>query len=441
MQCIQISSDMGGMFVGTEKYSTYDVLNAFFDDGSFQETDAYLKSADGEAEAVTGFGTVDGVPVFAFAQNVDNCGGAMSKAQAKKITKLYNAALKTGAPVVGFYDSVGGRLEQKYELLSAYGDILRKSSKLSGVVPQISVVLGNCLGTSALIAAAADYIIMDKDAKLGVDTAGEKASADDNLSAGIASFICEGYEACVDKAKALISYFPANNLEPAPAFETVPAFAEPDKLPKYFSDENSLLCVGGGYGEPVCTAFGRVNGYPVGIVVTKGGEISSDSAKKVEKHVRFCDAFSIPVITIVDAEKFATLSDASKLISVYADATTAKIAVISGTAVGAVYIVLAGSTSGTDLVYALPEAVVSPVAPKAAAFILDEAIADAPVAEQDALADAYVKANLSAVKAAEDGYVDDIVEPEELREKLVAAIDMLSSKRVSTLPKKHNTKI
>ena len=432
---------MGGMFVGTEKYSSYDVLNAFFDDGSFQETDAYLKSADGIAEAVTGFGTVDGVPVFAFAQNVDQCGGAMSKAQAKKITKLYNAALKTGAPVVGFYNSVGGRLEQKYDLLSAYGDILRKSSKLSGVVPQISVVLGNCLGTSALIAASADYIIMEKDAKLGVDTVGAKASADDNLKDGNVSFICDGYEACVDKAKALLGYFPANNLEPAPAFETVPSYANPDKLPKFFADENSLLCVGGGYGEPVCTAFGRVNGYPVGIVVTKGGEIDSCGAKKMMKHVRFCDAFSLPIITIVDAEKFASLSDASKLISVYADATAPKIAVVSGTAVGAVYIALAGATSGADLVYALPEAVVSPVAPKAAAFILDETIGDAPVAEQETRADAFVKANLSAVKAAEDGYVDDIVDQAELREKLVSAIDMLSSKRVSTLPKKHTTNI
>ena len=429
------------MILGAEKYSSYDVLNAFFDDGSFNETDAYLKSGDGKAEAVTGFGTVDGTAVYAFVQNVDVCGGAMSKAQAKKITQLYNAALKTGSPVVGFYHSVGGRLEQRYELLSAYGDILRKSAKLSGVVPQISVVLGNCLGTSALIAAAADYIIMEKDARISVDTTGEKASADENSGSGVVSFVCEGWRACTEKAKALLGYFPANNLEPAPAFETVPAYAQPDKLPKYFADENSLLCVGGGYGEPVCTAFGRVNGYPVGVIVTKGGTISADGAKKMSKHVRFCDAFSIPVITIVDAERFDNLADASKLVSVYAEATAAKISVISGTAVGAVYIALAGTTSGADLVYALPDAVVSPITPKAAAFILDDSIADAPVAEQEALAMDYVKANLSAVKAAEDGYVDDIVGPEGLRDKLVAALDMLSSKRVSTLPKKHTTKI
>ena len=428
------------MFMGTEKYSSYDVLNAFFDDGSFNETEAYLNSAGGKAEAVTGFGTVDGVPGYAFAQNAVADGGAMSRAQAKKITDLYNTALKTGAPVVGFYDSVGGRLTEQYDMLAAYGNILRKSAKLSGVVPQISVVLGNCLGTSALVAASADYVIMEKDACFGVDTAGENASADDNLQKGTVSFVCEGYEACVEKAKTLLSYFPANNLEPAPAFETVPAYENPDKLPQYFADDNSLLCVGGGFGEPTCTAFGRVNGYPVGIVVTKGGVISADGAKKIAKHVRFCDAFSLPIITIADAEKFESLEDASKLISAYADATAPKIAIISGTAVGSTYIALAGTTSGADLVYALPDAVVAPIEPKAAAFIVDESIADAPVAEQDARAIQFVKSACSAEMAAGCGYVDDIVAPEALRSKLVAALDMLSSKRVSTLPKKHSTK-
>ena len=283
--------------------------------------------------------------------------------------------------------------------------------------------------------------MLENNAKLSSDTTGVNASAADNLNSGVASFVCEGAEACIEKAKTLLSYFPTNNLEPAPAFETVPSYEAPDKLPKFFADDSSLLCVGGGYGEPVCTAFGRVNGYPVGIVVTKGGIIAGDSAKKIMKHVRFCDAFSIPVITLVDAEGFESVADASKLVSVYAEATVPKLAVVTGTAVGAVYIALAGSTSGADLVYALPEAVVSPVAPKAAAFILDDSIADAPVAEQEALANSFVKANLSAVKAAEDGYIDDIVAPEQLRDKLVAALDMLSSKRVATLPKKHTTKI
>lgn len=423
-----------------EKLSSYDVLNAFFDDGSFTETDAYLKSASGDAEAVCGFGSVEGIPVFAFAQNVDNCGGAMSKAQAKKIIKLYNAALKVGAPVVGFYDSVGGRLEQKYELLSAYGDILRKSAKLSGVVPQISVVLGSCMGTSALIAASADYVIMEKDAQLSVDTSGANASAEDNRKNGAAAFVCEDKTAAIEKAKTLLSYFPTNNLEAAPAFESVPAYPDPDKLPKVIADADSLLCVGDGWGEGACTAFGRVDGNPVGFVVTHGGDISADSAEKIAKHISFCDAFSIPVITIADAKSFENITSASALVSAYAQATTAKISVISGTAVGAVYIALAGATSGADVVYALPDAVVSPVAPEAAAFILDSSIADAPFEEQGKLIEQYIKANLTALKAAEDGYIDDIAEGAELREKIISALTMLSSKRVATLPKKHSTK-
>lgn len=422
-----------------ETLSSYDVLNRFFDEGSFTETDAYLKSESGEAEAITGFGEVNERKVFAFAQNVDACGGAMSKAQAKKITKLFNAALKVGAPIVGFYDSVGGRLDQKNELLSAYGDILRKSAKLSGVVPQISVVLGNCIGTSALIAASADYIIMEKDAKLSIDTSGAASSAEDNQKSGIASFVCEGGEASIDKAKDLLSYFPSNNLEFSWA-EGTGAYENPEKLPKVIADSESLLCVGSGYGEGVCTAFGRVAGEPVGFVVTHGGNISADAAQKIRKHVRFCDAFSLPLITLVDAKDFESVKDASALVSAYADATTAKISVISGTAVGAVYIALAGATSGADIVYALPEAVVSPVAPKAAAFLMDPSIADAPFSEQDALIDSYIKENLTAARAAGDGYIDDIAEGAELRDKIIAALSVLSSKRVATLPKKHTTK-
>ena len=427
--------------MGNEKrLSSCEVLSAFFDEGSFVEIDACLKSSGGEAEAVAGFGTADGVPAFAFAQSADVCGGAMSKAQAKKITKLYNEALKVGAPVVGFYNSAGGRLDQKYEMLSAYGDILRKSSKLSGVVPQLSVVLGSCVGAAALIASSADYIIMDKDACLSLDTAAADGSAEANLAKGAVQFITEGDAEAIAKAKELLSYFPSNNLESAPAFESAPAYEAPDKLPKYIADDSSLLCVGCGYGEEACTAFGRVDGHPAGFVVTKGSAVTAEAAKKIAKHVRFCDAFSIPIITIVDAECFESLSDASALVSVYAEATAPKISVISGTAFGSVYIALAGTTSGADFVYALPEAVVSPVSPSAAAYMLDPSIADTPYQEQQAAIDRFIAAELTAVKAAEDGYVDDIVDKTQLRERISAALSLLSSKRVTTLPKKHTTK-
>ncbi|MBQ3418360.1 MAG: carboxyl transferase [Ruminococcus sp.] len=411
------------------------VLDAFFDEGSFVETDAHLS----DAEVVAGYGAVDGVTVFAFAQNVEERGGAMSKAHFKKISKIYKLALKTGAPVVGFYDSTGARLEQKYEMLSAYGDILKKSSTLSGVVPQISVILGNCLGTTALVAASADFVIMSETARLSVDTLGENASAQDNQKAGIASFVCRNDEESVKKARELLSYLPANNLEPAPAYEPAAPFQNPDKLPKYICDEDSLLCVGDGFGENVCTAFGRAAGMPVALVRTKGGVLCAAECEKIARFVRFADAFSIPVVTLVDAEKFGSTKSASKVVCAYAEATTAKIAIVEGEATGAVYIALAGESAGADAVFALPEAVISPVAPLAAAYILDETIGDLPFEEQEKSARQFIKANLTAEKAAEDGYIDAVVDKTELRSHIVAALEMLSSKRTSSLPKKHTT--
>ncbi len=418
-----------------KKLSSYEILERFFDENSFVETDALLDTSS----AVAGWGTVDGVTVFAFSQNVSEMGGAVSKNQAKKISKLYRAALKTGAPVVGFYDSIGAKLDEKYEMLSSYGDILKKASTLSGVVPQISVVLGSCLGTSALMASSADFVIMEKDAALSVDTSGENASSEYNQKAGTASFVCETEEECIDRAKELLSFLPSNNLEPAPAFEPLGAYSSPEKLPQYIADEDSLLCVSSGFGENVCTAFGRVEGEPVAIVRTKGGVITDDDCEKMYRFIRFADAFSIPVITIVNAKRFESTKSASKAVCAYAEATTAKISVIEGEASGAVYIALSSVSTGADAVYALPSAIVSPVAPKAAAYLLEPSISDASVSDQEELSDKFIKENLSSEKAAQDGYIDDIVEKDALRAKIASTLSMLSSKRVSALPKKHTT--
>ena len=430
-----------------KKLSPFEFLSEdFFDEGTFTETDSYLKSGSGIAEAVTGFGRVDDIPVFAFAQDSAVCGGAMSKAQAKKITKLYNSALKTGAPIIGFFDSVGGRLEEKYDMLAAYGDIMSVSAQLSGVVPRISVVMGDCYGASALIATCADLVIMTEDAKLSLYPDSPDASAEANLRNGTVQFVVKSVDKSDEAfalAEKLIRCLPSNNLDAVPCDALVEGewtpYAEADKLPKFIADDDSLICVGSPDG--VCTAFGKVMGSTVGFVVSHGESISSDEAKKIIRHIRFCDAFSIPVVTIVDAEGFESLRDASSLAAAYAEATTAKISVIAGKAVGSVYIALAGTSSGSDIVLALPDAVVSPIAPKAAAYILDPSIAELPYGEQEAAIRRYISDNLSAVKAAEDGYIDDIAEKEELRTKLIRALDILSAKRVASLPKKHTTNI
>ncbi len=421
------------------KTSGVEILNKFFDDGSFCETDALLQSGSDFAEAVTGYGTVMGVPVYAFAQNSDVMSGAMSKAQAKKIARLYDLAKNTGAPVVGFYDSCGGRLEQKNDLLASYGEILGRASAISGVVPQLSVVLGTCLGTSALIASTADFLIMTKDAELSIDVAGDNASADYNAEHGVANVVCDDKDSAIEKARDLITYFPSNNLDVAPTDDAVAPDFDEECVVCSVADADSFCDVNEKFGDNACTAFGRVDGEVVGFVETWGEEIDCKSAQKIAKFVRFCDAFSIPVVTVVDSKGFSSIKGAAKVTSAYAEATTAKIAVISGTAVGPVYIALAGEAANADMRFALDGAIISPVNPKALAFIMDEEGMKVPVEEQDKAADAFAQRELTALNAAQCGYVDDVVDKAQLKAKVAHSLEMLSSKRVETLPKKHST--
>ena len=419
--------------------SAVEILNKFFDEGSFCETDALLKSESNLAEAVTGYGTVMGVPVYAFAQNCDVDFGAMSKAQAKKIARLYDLAKMTGAPVVGFYDSVGGRLEQKNDLLAAYGEILGRASSVSGVIPQLSVVLGTCLGTSALIACSSDFVVMTEDAELSIDVTGEKSTASHNAKHGIANVVCENKDSAIEKARDLITYFPSNNLDVAPTDDACAPVEDPQCTVCAVADAQSLCFVNDEMSENAKTAFGRVNGETVGFVSVVCDEIDCKASKKITHFVRFCDAFSIPVVTVVDAKKFSCVKGAVKVTSAYAEATTAKIAVVEGQAVGSVYIALAGESAQADMRFALENAVISPVNPKALAFIMEPESMEVPVSEQDKVASDFANREFSALNAAQNGYVDDVVTKAQLRAKIAMALEMLSSKRVETLPKKHST--
>lgn len=417
--------------------SAYDVLTKFFDEGTFTEVDALLKSKNSNAEAVAGFGTVDGLTVYAFAQNVDECGGAMSAQQAKKILKVLDLALKTGSPVVGFYDSLGGRIEDK-EIMNSYGEILNKISSLSGVVPQISVVLGTCLGTSALIAANADFIIMNKDAQLSMSVSSDDACACKKAQYGVANFICDDVDSSVEKAKDLLSYLPANNLEQVPIFEALES-TQKECIVCTLADDDSVLKVNEEFAPEVGTAFGRINGMSVGFVNAKAEVIDFKAAEKIAKMVKFCDAFSIPIITFVSAKEFKCVKGAAKVSSAYTEATTAKISIIDKQAIGSTYIALCGAGANCDMVYALEGAIVSPVAPLAAAFILDADNMNVPKEQREEKANEFVKANLSAINAAEKGYIDDVVSMAELKMKIASSLEMLMTKRVSTLPKKHTT--
>ena len=422
------------------KTSAFKTLSGFFDEDTFFEIDPFTKSEDTYAEVVAGYGMVEGLPVYAFAQNNDMCAGAMSKAQAAKLKKLYDLALKTGAPIVGFYDSIGGRLRQGNALLAAYGTVLNLSGNLSGVVPQISVVLGTCLGTSALTAVNADFVIMTKKAQLSLDVQGNNADAEYNSKKGIAALVAKDNDEAVMMAKQLVTMLPSNNLSPAPAtFECDPSSENTDCMAVKVADADSVMKMYADFGNGAGVSFARINGNVVGIVGTKGGEIDCPAAKKGARFVRFCDAFSIPVITFVNSKGFASLRSASKVACAYAEATTVKISVITGTAIGSVYVAMAGESAACDITLALDDTVISPINIEAAAAIIAPEKMNVPIKEQASAAMAFAKENLGSFEAAQNGYVQDVVSLDELRAKLIYALDMLSSKRVPTLAKKHST--
>lgn len=423
----------------------YQRLQLLFDEGTFVEIDSFTKSGDGRAEAAAGFGSVDGCPVYAFAQNSDVEGGAMSKAQAAKICKVYELAEKTGAPVVGIYDSIGARLNESCEMLAAYGDVMLKANNLSGVVPQIAVIAGPCLGASSMIAAAADVVIMSEDGQFALQINGEGGDLKEASESGLVHLTAKDDKEAVAKARELITLLPSNNLSGAPITDFADSAAETDgesgaSIIAAVMDQDSFIEFQAGFGAGFIAGLAKLGGNTVGVVASEEKTADGKACEKAARLVRFCDAFAIPVITFVNAESFCCIKAACKLTNAYAEATTAKISVITGEAYGAVYMALAGAAAGVDVAYAWPTASISALNPTTAAVMLwsDKLKGSSnPTADRAKLIAEYKDQEACPFKAAGDGFVQDVIEPSETRLKLYAALDMLAGKRVTRLPKKH----
>ncbi len=423
----------------------YQRLQLLFDEGTFVEIDSFTKSGDGRAEAAAGFGSVDGCPVYAFAQNSDVEGGAMSKAQAAKICKVYELAEKTGAPVVGIYDSIGARLNESCEMLAAYGDVMLKANNLSGVVPQIAVIAGPCLGASSMIAAAADVVIMSEEGQFALQTNGEGGDLKEASESGLVHLTAKDDKEAVVKARELITLLPSNNLSGAPITDFADSAAETDgesgaSIIAAVMDQDSFIEFQAGFGAGFIAGLAKLGGNTVGVVASEEKTADGKACEKAARLVRFCDAFAIPVITFVNAESFCCIKAACKLTNAYAEATTAKISVITGEAYGAVYMALAGAAAGVDVAYAWPTASISALNPTTAAVMLwsDKLKGSSnPTADRAKLIAEYKDQEACPFKAAGDGFVQDVIEPSETRLKLYAALDMLAGKRVTRLPKKH----
>lgn len=423
-----------------EKTSAYKNLLSFFDEGSFSQIDALAKSEENYAEVVAGYGTVNSCPVFAFAQNSEICGGAMSKAQAAKLKKLYDLAIKTGNPVVGFYDSVGAKITQGVDMLASYGSVINSVSNLSGVVPQISVILGTCLGTGALNAVSADFVIMSEKAKLSLDIATEESgSAKEVAEQGVSHVTATDTKDAIEKAQQLVTLLPSNNLSVPPMTEADEPTTKPNCPFEAIVDNKTGIELQKAYGKDTSVALGRIAGSVVGVVGTKGSKLTEKDCTKIARFVRFCDAFAIPVVTFANSEGFECVTGAAKVTSAYAEATTVKATVITGKAYGAFYVAVAGTGANADITMAWADAVISPLPPVTGAAVMWQDKMNVPAKEREAVIKQYEEEECSALKAAANGYVEDVINPADTRFKLYSALQMLAGKRVTKLPKKHGT--
>ncbi|MEG1274614.1 MAG: carboxyl transferase domain-containing protein [Ruthenibacterium sp.] len=428
-----------------------DVLAKFFDEGAYTTlfADSAVKAA---------FGSANGQPVYAVCQT----GAAVAAKDVQKAVKVLDMAAKTGNPVVTFYNSNGALLTEGLAALTASASLSAAVARLSGVVPQIAVVTGVCGAGSALAAAAADICIMSKEGELFLTSPFTSAANGDKLAnagsaefaakAGVASIVVEDAQAAAAKAAEIIGVLPANNLTGPAVFEaTAPKGSY--TLSKYDAkaaadtviDADSNIELYEGTGKNIYTALATVAGSVVGVVATSDEGICHTCASKAARFVRLCDAFGIPVITIINTDGFAKSSSedaagglrvAARLAGTYADATTAKLAVITGKAVGTAYTALANA----DLTIAVNGCTIAPVEPATAAAVLykDELDAGTGIAADTAKKAADYAANVcSAAAALEAGVADFAVSPEQLRGTVVAALDMLSTKRDQRLPKKH----
>ncbi len=434
-------------------------LAALFDDGIYTEIDAYAKCNDDLTGVAAAYGFVNGTPVYAFSQDSSVKSGAVSKAHAAKIAKVFDLASRNGVPVVGIYDSCGAFIEDGAEAMNAYGEILAHTANLSGVVPQIAVIAGVCSGSAAVIAASADFVIMSEEGALYLNAG---ATAHDSPTATTAdqaaglrrkkTLTAKDDKDAVEQAKKLVSLMPQNNLSPVPEFE----YAESGKkaegsasdIAVAIADEGSVTELYADFGKASFTALATIGGATAGIVATNKttDKLTSDDTAKLARFVRLCDAFSVPVVTIVDTEGFESGAEAvrntAKAASAYAEATTVKISLVTGKAYGSAFVALAGNNANADMTFAYPDAVIAPMNPIAAAEFLyhDELKGASDVkAKREEIAKRYADEKASAFDAAAKGAVDEIIEPANVRAKIISVLDISAGKRmVKQLPKKHN---
>lgn len=478
------------------KLTARERLDMLLDTSSFVELDPLVvhQCVDfGMAErkilgdgVVTGYGTIDGRLVFVFSQDFTSFGGSLGEMFAKKVCKVMDLAMKTGAPVIGLNDSGGARIQEGVASLAGYGDIFFRNVMASGVIPQISAIMGPCAGGAVYSPALTDFIVMVKEtsnmfitgpdvikAAIGQEVTFEELGGAmvHSQTSGVAHFIANNEEECVGVVKKLLSYLPSNNIEDPPVIETgddpnridehleeiVPD--DPDK--PYDIKEIILSVVDNGdflevqplWAPNIVIGFARLNGRSVGIVANQpkffAGTLDVNSSTKAGRFVRFCDAFNIPIITFVDVPGFlpgvdqehgGIIRHGAKLLYAYCEATVPKITLIVRKAYGGAYDVMGSKHSKGDINYAWPSAEIAVMGPEGAINIIFRKeiaqVADPDEKRRELIAE-YRSKFANPYIAAQKAYIDDVIEPKETRPKLISALEMLVTKREARPAKKH----
>ncbi|MDD3717027.1 MAG: acyl-CoA carboxylase subunit beta [Candidatus Marinimicrobia bacterium] len=477
------------------KLTARERINRLLDQDSFEEFDMFVKHrctnfgmekqhflGDG---IVTGCGTIDGRLVYVYAQDFTVFGGSLSETLAAKIVKVMEMAMKMGAPVIGLNDSGGARIQEGVLALGGYADIFQKNVEASGVVPQISAILGPCAGGAVYSPAITDFVIMAEKTSYMFITGPKVVKAvtnedvtDEQLGgamvhaarSGVAHFTAENEEEALLLIRKLVSYIPSNNLEEAPLVTPKDVISRrsealngiiPDapNLPydmldiiDEIVDDHEFFEVSRNFAPNIITGYGRFNGRSVGIIANQpnylAGVLDIKASIKGARFVRFCDAFNIPLLTLVDVPGFlpgtaqeygGIISHGAKLIYAYAESTVPKVTVITRKAYGGAYCVMSSKHLRGDINYAWPKAEIAVMGADGAVNILyrKELEEDKEGKRREELISEYREKFANPYVAAEHGYIDDVIEPAQTRFRVIRALEMLSTKRLSNPMKKH----
>jgi propionyl-CoA carboxylase beta chain len=478
------------------KLTARERIEKLLDPGSFQELDTFVRhrTFDFQMEknrpwgdaVVTGTGTIDGRRVCVFSQDFTVFGGSLGEVMAEKMCKVMDLAAKIGCPVIGLNDSGGARIQEGVVSLGAYGDVFLRNVRCSGVIPQISAIMGPCAGGAVYSPAITDFIFMVKETShmfiTGPDViktvTGEEPTFEElggamthNSKSGVAHFAAEDEEACLEDIRYLLSFLPQNNLEIPPrvqpsddpmrmdeALDTVVPDA-PNKpydmrdVVRLVVDDGEFLEIHEHYAQNIICGYSRLNGYAVGIVGNQpkalAGVLDIEASEKAARFVRTCDAFNIPIITFCDVPGFlpgtaqewgGIIRRGAKLLYAFAEATVPKITVITRKAYGGAYDVMSSKHLGADFNFAWPQAEIAVMGPEGAVNIIyrrDIAASPTPDERRGKLIGDYKARFANPYSAAERGYIDDVIVPHETRPKLITALETLLTKREPGPKRKH----